>query len=44
MEPIITIALPKGRLAELSMDYCGERGIFSEEMKDEKTRKLTFLS
>ena len=44
MEPIITIALPKGRLAELSMDYFGERGIFSEEMKDEKTRKLTFLS
>lgn len=40
---MITIALPKGRLAELSMDYFGERGIFSSEMAED-TRKLTFLS
>lgn len=39
----ITIALPKGRLAELSMKHFGKKGIFSKEM-GEKSRKLVFTS
>lgn len=39
----IKIALPKGRLAELSMEYFGEKGIFSKAM-NEDTRKLIFES
>ncbi|MGM0509150.1 MAG: ATP phosphoribosyltransferase [Fusobacteriota bacterium] len=39
----LTIALPKGRLAELSAEYLEERGIYVSAMK-EKTRKLIFQS
>ena len=40
----ITFALAKGRLAKKTMDLLGQIGIFCEEMKDEKTRKLIFTN
>lgn len=40
----ITFALAKGRLAKKTMDLLGQIGIFCEEMKDEKTRKLIFVN
>lgn len=43
MDKKIVIALPKGRLGELSMDYFGERGITSSAMA-ENSRKLVFDS
>ncbi len=39
----ITIALPKGRLAELSMEHFAKKGITAESMKED-TRKLVFES
>ncbi|BDU49558.1 ATP phosphoribosyltransferase [Haliovirga abyssi] len=39
----LTIALPKGRLAELSMEYFAKLGITSSEMEKE-SRKLVFPS
>lgn len=40
----ITFALAKGRLAKKTMELLGQIGIFCEEMKDEKTRKLIFVN
>lgn len=40
----ITFALAKGRLAKKTMSMLEEIGIFCEEMKDEKTRKLIFVN
>ncbi len=40
----ITFALAKGRLAKKTMSLLEEIGIFCEEMKDEKTRKLIFVN
>lgn len=40
----ITFALAKGRLAKKTMSLLEEIGIFCEEMKDEKTRKLIFTN
>ena len=40
----LTFALAKGRLAKKTMELLGEIGIFCEEMKDEKTRKLIFVN
>lgn len=39
----ITIALPKGRLAELSMEYFNKKGIWAKSL-EEDTRKLIFDS
>ncbi|NLK62843.1 MAG: ATP phosphoribosyltransferase [Fusobacteria bacterium] len=39
----IKIVLPKGRLADLSMEYFGNKGIYSKAMSED-TRKLTFDS
>ena len=39
----ITFALAKGRLAKKAMEIMEKIGITCEEMKDEKTRKLTYL-
>ncbi|OQY08914.1 MAG: ATP phosphoribosyltransferase [Fusobacteriia bacterium 4572_132] len=43
MKDKITIALPKGRLAELSMEYFAKKGITAKSM-NEDTRKLVFES
>ena len=40
----ITFALAKGRLAKKTMALLEQIGIFCEEMKDEKTRKLIFVN
>ena len=40
----ITFALAKGRLAKKTMNLLEQMGIFCEEMKDEKTRKLIFVN
>ena len=40
----ITFALAKGRLAKKTMSLLEEIGIFCEEMKDEKTRRLIFTN
>lgn len=40
----ITFALAKGRLAKKTMELLEQIGIFCEEMKDEKTRKLIFVN
>ena len=40
----LTIALAKGRLAKQTMEMLEKIGIFCEEMKDEKTRKLIFTN
>jgi ATP phosphoribosyltransferase len=40
----ITFALAKGRLAKKTMELLEKIGIFCEEMKDEKTRKLIFTN
>ncbi len=40
----ITFALAKGRLAKKTMELLEKIGIFCEEMKDEKTRKLIFVN
>lgn len=40
----ITFALAKGRLAKKTMELLEQLGIFCEEMKDEKTRKLIFVN
>ena len=40
----ITFALAKGRLAKKTMALLEQIGIFCEEMKDEKTRKLRFVN
>ena len=40
----ITFALAKGRLARKTMELLEQIGIFCEEMKDEKTRKLIFVN
>ena len=40
----ITFALAKGRLAKKTMNFLEQMGIFCEEMKDEKTRKLIFVN
>ena len=38
----LTVALAKGRLAELAMDIFSQIGMDCSEMKDKKTRKLIF--
>ena len=40
----ITFALAKGRLAKKTMNLLEQMGIFCEEKKDEKTRKLIFVN
>lgn len=40
----LTVALAKGRLAELAMDIFGTIGIDCSEMKDKNTRKLIFTN
>ena len=40
----LTFALAKGRLAKKTMALLEQIGIFCEEMKDEKTRKLIFVN
>ena len=40
----ITFALAKGRLAKKTMELLEQIGIYCEEMKDEKTRKLIFVN
>ena len=40
----LTIALPKGRLANQTLEIFQEIGIVFEEMKDPKTRKLVFTN
>ena len=40
----ITFALAKGRLTKKTMNLLEQMGIFCEEMKDEKTRKLIFVN
>lgn len=40
----LTIALPKGRLANQTLELLEEAGIVFEEMKDPKTRKLIFTN
>ncbi len=40
----ITFALAKGRLAKKTMNLLEQMGIFCEEMKNEKTRKLIFVN
>ncbi|WP_022851931.1 ATP phosphoribosyltransferase [Limisalsivibrio acetivorans] len=40
---IITVALPKGRLAEETIELFVEKGITAEGVVDEETRKLVFL-
>ena len=40
----MTFALAKGRLAKKTMNLLEQMGIFCEEMKDEKTRKLIFVN
>ena len=40
----LTVALAKGRLAELAMDIFSQIGMDCSEMKDKKTRKLIFTN
>ncbi len=40
----LTIALPKGRLANQTLEILKETGIVFEEMNDPKTRKLVFVN
>ena len=40
----LTFALTKGRLAKKTLALLEQIGIFCEEMKDEKTRKLIFVN
>lgn len=40
----LTFALTKGRLAEQTLALFEEAGIFCEEMKDKKSRKLIFVN
>lgn len=40
----LTVALAKGRLAELAMDIFSSIGVDCSEMKDKKTRKLIFTN
>lgn len=43
-ERYLTFALGKGRLADRAMEMLEEIGIFCEEMKDKKSRKLIFTN
>lgn len=40
----ITVALAKGRLAKMTLEYLEQIGITCEEMKDKDTRKLIFVN
>ena len=40
----LTVALAKGRLAELAMDIFSQIGMDCSEMKDKNTRKLIFTN
>lgn len=40
----ITVALAKGRLAKITLQYLEQIGITCEEMKDKDTRKLIFVN
>ena len=43
-ERYLTFALAKGRLASQTLELFEKMGIFCEEMKDKKTRKLIFVN